>query len=41
VIRKITGSVNEPISNKPGSSNPRSLYPCIFRNLCVKGASEI
>jgi len=29
--------VNEPKSNNPGT-NAGSHYPCIFQNLCVKGA---
>ncbi len=38
-FRKITGSVNEPKSNDPGMIHG-THYPCIFRNLCVKGASD-
>ncbi len=38
-FRKITGSVNEPKSDDPGT-NAGTHYPCIFRNLCVKGALQ-
>ncbi len=33
-FRKITGSVNEPKSDHPGT-NHRTHFPCIFRNGCV------
>ncbi len=36
-FQKITGSVNEPQSNDPGT-NHRTHYPCIFWNFCVKEA---
>ncbi len=36
-FRKITGSVNEPKSDHPGS-NHGTHFPCIFQNGCVKEA---
>ncbi len=36
-FRKITGSVNEPKSDHPGT-NHGTHFPCIFRNGCVKEA---
>ncbi len=36
-FRKITGSVNEPKSDHPGT-NHRTHFPCIFWNGCVKEA---
>ncbi len=36
-FRKITGSVNEPKSDHPGT-NHWTHFPCIFRNGCVKEA---
>ncbi len=39
-FRKITGSVNEPKSDHPGT-NHGTHFPCIFRNGCVKEAYMI
>ncbi len=36
-FRKITGSVNEPKSDHPGT-NHGTHFPCIFQNGCVKEA---
>ncbi len=36
-FQKITGSVNEPKSDHPGT-NHGTHFPCIFRNGCVKEA---
>ncbi len=38
-FRKITGSVNEPKSDHPGT-NHGTHFPCIFRNGCVNEASD-
>ncbi len=39
-FRKITGSVNEPKSDHPGT-NHGTHFPCIFRNGCVKEAKFV
>ncbi len=38
-FRKITGSVNEPKSDHPGTSHG-THFPCIFQNGCVKEAQD-